>query len=182
MKTWEQLLRTLTSVKNEPTKFGPHSKAIGSAIIALQDASWYANVGTPSPFDDRVVRVRSWDEALTILDDPPGYFRGVLDRPSELVSNARKAKPTYQEWWRAARDLFRRAVDVEDPPSEGWSLERQAEASDHLTVTFECLLDEIIVADDVQCTYLREQLQWFAAGHFPCGWEGDWPIGKMRVF
>jgi hypothetical protein len=182
MKTWQQLLRTLTSVKNEATKFGPHSKAIGSAIIALQDAPWYANVGTPSPLDDRVVRAWSWDEAWTILDNPPGYFRGVLDRPSALVSNARKASPTYYEWWRAARDLFRRAVDVEDPLSEGWSLERQAEASDYLTFTFDCLLDEIIVTDELVCTYFREQLQWFAAGYLPCGWEGDWPVGKMRVF
>ena len=28
----------------------------------------------------------------------------------------------------------------------------------------------------------REQLAWFQVGRFPCGWDGDWPNGRMRVY
>ena len=44
------------------------------------------------------------------------------------------------------------------------------------------LASEIITSDQVDCTHFREQLQWFYAGNFPCGWDGDWPVGKMKVF
>jgi hypothetical protein len=182
LKTWEQLLTKLTAVRHDPDKFGPNSRAVGSAIIALQDATWYSAVGTPSPLDERVVRVSSWSEALSVLEDPPGYFRGVLERPTDIVMNARKADPRAGEWWEAARDLFRRAVEVQAPPTDGMDSVREAEVWDHMTWTFERLLEEIIVADRVTCTYFREELQWFAAGYFPCGWEGQWPVGKMRVY
>lgn len=182
MKTWHDLLNTITRVRKEPTKYGPHTRELGSAIAVLQDAEWYASVGTPSPLDERVVRLGSWDEAWAVLDDPPGYFRGVLVRPADLVMAARKADPQTDEWWHMARGLFEDAVTVDNPPTEGWKLGRRAKALDYLTWTFERLLEEIIVADRVDCTYFREQLQWFAAGYFPCGWEGDWPVGKMRVY
>lgn len=182
MKTWEQLLNTITKVRKEPDKYGPHTRQIGSAIMVLQDTRWYSSVGTPSPLDERVVRVASWDEAWSILDDPPGYFRGALERPADLVMHRRKADPQADEWWQMARELFRKAVSVQDPPTDGWEAAREAEAWDYLTWTFERLLEEIIVSDDVDCTYFREQFQWFAAGYFPCGWEGDWPVGKMRVY
>ena len=44
------------------------------------------------------------------------------------------------------------------------------------------LLVEIIASPEAECTYFREQLPWFHAGHFPCGWDGDWPSGRMRVY
>jgi hypothetical protein len=44
------------------------------------------------------------------------------------------------------------------------------------------LLAEIIASPEAECTYFREQLPWFHAGHFPCGWDGDWPHGHMRVY
>jgi hypothetical protein len=39
-----------------------------------------------------------------------------------------------------------------------------------------------IITPEANCTYFREQLTWFQAGHFPCGWQGDWPTAKMRVY
>ncbi|KAB2896280.1 MAG: hypothetical protein F9K40_14780 [Kofleriaceae bacterium] len=36
--------------------------------------------------------------------------------------------------------------------------------------------------DEPRCTYFRDQLGWFMAGLLPCGWEGDWPRGRLRVF
>jgi hypothetical protein len=44
------------------------------------------------------------------------------------------------------------------------------------------LLAEIIGSPEAECTYFREQLPWFHAGRFPCGWDGDWPSGRMRVY
>jgi hypothetical protein len=44
------------------------------------------------------------------------------------------------------------------------------------------LLVEIVASPEAECTYFREQLSWFHAGHLPCGWDGDWPSGRMRVY
>ena len=45
------------------------------------------------------------------------------------------------------------------------------------------LFREIYAGDltEPRCTYFRDQLGWFCAGLLPCGWDGDWPDGRMRV-
>jgi hypothetical protein len=32
------------------------------------------------------------------------------------------------------------------------------------------------------CLYFRRQFPWFAAGFLPCGWDGSWPLGRLKVF
>jgi hypothetical protein len=56
--------------------------------------------------------------------------------------------------------------------------------SDYVIEFVRLLFIEIYAGDIAapQCTYFRDQLGWFLAGFFPCGWEGEWPHGRMRVF
>jgi hypothetical protein len=32
------------------------------------------------------------------------------------------------------------------------------------------------------CFFFLELLTVYEAGHFPCGWVGDWPRGKLVVY
>lgn len=182
MKTWEMLLRRVRSVVRE--QYGPHTKEIGSMIVALQEADWYANVGRPSPQDGRVIRVPSLEEAWNILEDEMRYtVEGVLVRPLDHLRELRDSHAPEAEWWRAARKLIIEAIDEKDPPvPRGASRDHEALAMDYASLTLDCILEEIVLSDYTHCTYFREQLQWLAAGYFPCGWDGDWPVGRMRVY
>jgi hypothetical protein len=33
-----------------------------------------------------------------------------------------------------------------------------------------------------RCFFFMELLEVYEAGHFPCGWNGEWPAGKLVVF
>jgi hypothetical protein len=33
-----------------------------------------------------------------------------------------------------------------------------------------------------KCFYFLELFEVYEAGHFPCGWKGEWPAGKLVVF
>jgi len=193
VKTWQALLRKVRSVGRE--QYGPHTKEIGAMIIALQEAQWYANVRKPSPLDAQVIRVGSWKEAWSILEDPdPDRYtsRGLLDAPTSLLEGLRVANEAENAWWKAARQLVIEAVQVKRPPAPAGPMQRlqdlasdrimlEAIAGDYLYDTLDRILEEIILADHTDCTYFREQLQWLAAGYFPCGWDGRWPEGRMRV-
>jgi hypothetical protein len=41
---------------------------------------------------------------------------------------------------------------------------------------------ELEYADLVPPRYFAERARWYLAGHFPCGWEGDFPEGCLIVY
>jgi hypothetical protein len=180
MKTWHALLSARTFREQQ---YGPHTNEIGSMVVALREAPWYTRVGKPSSLDGRVTRVASLSEAWSTLQDRDRYAaEGVLVAPSDHIYEVREAHPAEAQWWKAARSLVIDAVDHAWPPvPPGASGDFEALAMDHATLTLDLIVAEVILSEHTQCTYFREQLQWLAAGYFPCGWDGSWPEGLMRV-
>jgi hypothetical protein len=41
---------------------------------------------------------------------------------------------------------------------------------------------ELVVAHLTEVHLLRDMWYWYRQGHWPCGWEGDWPEGRLVVF
>ena len=37
-------------------------------------------------------------------------------------------------------------------------------------------------ADVYQPGYYASQAYWYVKGHFPCGWQGDFPNGKLIIY
>jgi hypothetical protein len=181
VKTWQELLGARTFREQQ---YGPHTNEIGSMIVALQGAPWYTNIGRPSDLDGRVTRMASLSEAWSILEDRERYtVEGVLVAPSDHLYELRDAHPAEAQWWKAARSSLIAAVEHESPPVPGEaSGDVEALAMDYASLTLDLILAEIVLSEHTRCTYFREQLQWLVAGYFPCGWDGDWPVGRMRVY
>jgi hypothetical protein len=44
-------------------------------------------------------------------------------------------------------------------------------------------VDEVMLADlDPSLNFFRSLIPWFRRGHWPCGWQGDWPQGKLILW
>jgi hypothetical protein len=130
-----------------------------------------------------VTVVKSWDDALKIFDDFPRYnINGVLQTPCDRVDPIFERLAERQAWWKNARQEAKRYTSLYGWVPDSLSRDHQELLFEHLYEYVSMLLAEIIASPDAGCTYFREQLTWFHAGHFPCGWEGDWPSGRMRVF
>jgi len=182
MIRWQDLLARIHSVKADV--WGPYSKEMGSAIVALQDAPWFERVGQPIQEPAGVVRVASWDDALSIFRDESGaryWALGHLVAPTKAVLAAVDSVPQRKALMSRAYNLARETVNVHRLVPTVVP-EFSVELGDHVHEFYAYLIMEIAVQDLTPCTFFREQLAWYFAGHFPCGWEGVWPEGRHRVF
>lgn len=178
--SWTELLsRRFRNVSDE---YGPHSQAVASAFAVLDKMEWLQHVG--APVNSRTVAVvRSWDEALTIFGTDRRYnANGVLEAPCERVEAVFERFPERESWWQKAREDVKPYTALYSWIPDSLPQERQDLMFENLYEFVSMLLAEIIASPDAECTYFREQLSWFHAGHLPCGWDGDWPTGRMRVF
>jgi hypothetical protein len=183
---WQDLLsRRFTNISDE---YGPNSQAVASALAALRDTRWLERVGEPwlEPASDppsQVTVVKSWDEALTIFNDFPRYnINGVLQAACDPCDRILERHPDREARWQKAREEAKRYAALSGWIPDSLPQEQQDLLFEHLWEFISMLLVEIIGSPEAECTYFREQLSWFHAGHFPCGWDGDWPNGCMRVY
>lgn len=44
------------------------------------------------------------------------------------------------------------------------------------------IIMELEYADIVPPRFFAQRAKWYLAGHFPCGWEGDFPQGRLIVY
>src|ERR1044071_450856 len=180
---WTELLsRRWSNVRDE---YGPNSQAVASAFMTLDKTRWLEEVGRP--WQERAISdvtiVRSWDEALTIFAEDIQYnANGVLEAPCARVDPVLERYPERKAWWQKAREEAKRYTSFSAWLPDVLPQEQQDLLYENLWEYVSMLLVEIIASPEAECTYFREQLPWFHAGHFPCGWEGDWPRGRMRVF
>jgi hypothetical protein len=181
---WTELLsRRFDNVSDE---YGPNSQEVASAFWVLSKTKWTEHAGEPIS-DEGITVVRSWDDALKILDrdlqtrDARYNAMGHLEAPCERLDQIFERMPGRDAWWQAARDEAKRYAVLGGVPQSRPRADRD-HVFEYLYEFVSMLLAEIIASPEVECTYFRAQLPWFHAGHFPCGWEGEWPNGRMRIF
>ena len=178
LSPWPDLLAR--RFRDTGDQYGPNSQVVTSAFSALSEIPWLTHVGEPLE-DDRITVVRSWDEALKIFDDNQYNLNGVLQAAYLPTEEILHKMPEGDSWWQSARTDVEKYVAYSGIP-DSLPQEKQDLLFEHLWEFVSMLLVEIIAAPEAQCTYFREQLAWFHAGRFPCGWDGAWPGGRMRVF
>ena len=152
-------------------------------MIALHDIPWFQRAGEAIT-NERVVVVGSWRDALAIVEGGrEGYSeRGILLAPKHAVIEALDRQPALRERAdHAAADALRRMTASLHVPASVPAFTRLALA-DHVASYCRLLVTELVVQEVTTCTYFRDQLVWWRAGHFPCGWDGNWPAGAMRVY
>lgn len=175
---WIDLLsRRFSDVTDE---YGPHSHAVVCAFAILDKIEWFEHVG--EPIDGGIAVIKTWEEALTIFGEDRRYnANGVLEAPCGRVDPIFEQMPEREVWWQKAREDVKPYTALYGWP-DTLSRAHKDLMNENLYEFISMLLAEIIAEPEAECTYFRDQLSWFHAGHFPCGWEGDWPNGRMRVF
>ena len=180
--SWEELL-SFERFDEYSDEYGPNTQAVVNCFETLDTISWFAAVGAETPNLD-VEGVNTWGEALApIIDRKAGKYGedGHLVGPGERVASALRLDP-YQDAYAAAFADVEEFVDYEGYIPSYFDKPQRAFMKTHLDNWVRNLLVEIIASKDVESTYFRELLPWYEAGHFPCGWDGEWPKGRIRVF
>lgn len=188
-RTWQEILAQEWGEASD--EYGPHTHEVWSALDALGTIPGLVHVGEPIP-DNGVVAVGSWDDVFAIFFDLDGKKYGPNGHLIEPVRRVREIidSPELGEQWKAARGGVIKYVGIdglvpdwmEDQELTGNYRTKYSAIYEYLYEHISWLLAEIIGMDRIRSTYFREQFEWIVAGHLPCGWAGDWPVGKLRVF
>lgn len=175
------------------------------ALARLHEAQWLAHLGHPSSRDGEVVRVHGWPDALRMFSEASADdanatgSSGTLNAPFWLLMRRLDLDDTLKRRTADAANQaleslmgsgydgkIGRAVRAADAAGtlEADSFDTKIALLDYVQRFVRILFIEIHAGDvaEPRCTYFRDQLGWFVAGLLPCGWDGEWSHGQMRVF
>lgn len=154
----------------------------------IRTAPWFARCGEPfsSAVSVPVETVGSWAAALAACA-APARETAQLEAGNQLSAwLSRHARDRYREW----NDLIRRhQAEVVTPLTER-VLRPVAEARglDPVFVgavewdILHALMENSYLDTGHRAFFFLELLTVYEAGHYPCGWSGDWPEGRLLVF
>ena len=182
LMNWEELL-TFESFDGAKEEYGPHTKAVRNCLATLDHISWFCHVGAEHAGRPEE-RVDTWSDAIDPIFHRAGEEidkDGHLKEPAELMQSLRE-KRGYTKFNRAAIAAVGEFADYVNYIPSYFEKHEVDFTKRYLNKFLEHLVIEIVTADEHDCTFYREQLPWWEAGHFVCGWVGDYPDGVLRAF
>jgi hypothetical protein len=154
----------------------------------LRDCDWFHNVGAGNLAG--VKRAKSWDEAIRLVSEDP--FNRDWDDMSNDVHNmisTRAAQEDQQRYNSDWNDIVR-AVESHvdplvkanlDPVLDRLRLPRVI-LKRFRTFFFWHFIFVAYFSEVPQASMDRTILEYYMQGHFPCGYHGEYPDGKLIVY
>ena len=164
--------------------------AVVSFVEELPRIPWCSALGEPTDSDELLVRV-SLDDVLALHPHPYQLWGDLLvaheapvdrlilssgrlgaddalqssvrikgDSVSDFFVNLAQAYPDYY------KDSYQYAYELIDPPVR--------------LVLYAAR--EILLSDLADMHFFRNLMPWFKRGHWPMGWQGQWPDGKLILW
>ncbi len=157
-----------------------------ATLEQLEKADWFANVGTFNGIQNpsKVMLLPTWEEAVNqcssiawenlCLEAANQYRQRLTERSREQFSQwneiVASLKPITEP---LVRQKIEAVVREHDLP-------KVFEDTVQWDILHVCMESEY--ADVFQPGFYASQAYWYAKGHFPCGWEGEFPNGTLIIF
>lgn len=143
------------------TRINPQLQAF---LSQLESYPWFENVAERLN-QNEVKQVFSWREAWTHLQD-------------ESWANARvhEGVDSWHEGWDIAYD---KTLQVTSQSLYCHEFEPSITSADAAAYDVASAAVEIARS---QPAFFTDLMKWYVRGHFPCGWEGEYPLGKLIVY
>lgn len=153
-----------------------------STINELAERDWFSRVGKLD--SDRAVFFDNWNEAImscegdnwtSLLEESANQYRARI---------AERDRERFIEWNRLAREIKEFTVPFVEKKIEQVVRTNDLPVSFVHTVQWDILhlCMESEYADVFPPGFYASQAYWYSNGHFPCGWSGDFPNGKICVY
>ncbi len=173
----------------KPT-YGPNHDAVALFVDELSRIPWCSALGAPTESDDLLVRFgledvlalharpyQLWGDLLLTHEEPIDRLilsSGRLGADDALQPSVRITGETVsdffvdlaQDYPGYYKDSYSYAYELVDPPVR--------------LVLYAAR--EVLVADLADFHFFRDLMPWFKRGHWPIGWQGKWPEGKLILW
>lgn len=151
-----------TSGDNAVLSMSPELQAF---LKEINHIPWFRHVGEPVP-NDEVRQVSSWGDAYDCLQDESWT-------DASLHEHIDQGHPIWIEVYNKARDAAAASSDdhwfspeVDAAMQAGW---------DAAGAAYE------IATNNPDKSY-QGLMKWYRQGHWPCGWDGSYPKGRLIVY
>jgi hypothetical protein len=153
-----------------------------ATLDELDRAEWFAAVGRPveGPF----VMVSSWDEATASCASPEwdALLLEAGNRYAEAV--AKRSLERFNAWNEIAAEVRALTVPFVERKTRDVVARHALPGVFVDTVQWDILhvCMEAEYADVYPPGFFASQAYWYVNGHFPCGWKGPFPEGRLVLY
>ena len=153
-----------------------------ATLQTLETANWFANVGVQNTRS--AIVLSSWQQAIRHCSSPE-WQDLCLEAANQYCERlAEKSAVRFAEWNRIVLEVKQATVPLVHQKIEA------VVRSHNLPNVFEnCVQWDIVhvcmeaeYADVFPPGYFASQAYWYVKGHFPCGWEGEFPKGRLIIY
>jgi hypothetical protein len=155
---------------------------ITSTLAELEEKEWFTNIGKHD--SERVVFVSGWDAAIESCQDEKW-----LDLCQEAANQyrarlAERNRERFREWNERVRELKNVTIPLVVRKTKKVVDDNRLPKVFVDTVQWDILhlCMEAEFADVFPPGFYASQAYWYVNGHFPCGWKGQFPDGKLLVY
>jgi|GEM_PF-3497489 hypothetical protein len=141
-----------------------NSKAI-NFIEELEDIPWLQNVGK-NLHSQEVRQLSSWNEAWENVQNDNwinASFHNHIDNMNPI--------------WDIAYD---QALEVVSKSIYCYEFEDNVSVAD--AIAYDVAAAAVEISVPAVNTFFTDLMRWYRLGHFPCGWDGQYPEGKLIVY
>jgi hypothetical protein len=165
----------------------PWYEAVGDAI---QDLAGVKVVDFAFMAKSALSKTDPWNGALTRAEMPIErllFDNCLLDEWVEARNLVDTALATACPRSDAVLDDLLSKVDKQHSDPEtgyfpGSSLYPHELFSDSNRITYGAAAEAILTEIEPSLDFFRGLMKWYQSGHIPCGWDGNWPEGKVIVW
>ena len=165
-----------------------HQFAWSDVAARLRAVDWFSRCGEPVVCDVTMAieRVATWPDALESSADAV-WEDTQLEAQNQLTEWLhRHDHENYQHWNNLVAE--HKASVLERLAREKWIPYVESHRLDIVVVhsiqwdALGALMENSYLSSNHRCFFFLELLSVYEAGHFPCGWRGEWPEGNLVVY
>jgi hypothetical protein len=153
-----------------------------ATLEKLERVDWFSKVGVPDT--EVAVVLSSWDQAIEHCSSVEWENLSIEAMNQYRMRVLERSKDRFNRWSAVAKELQTKTIPLVERKTEGVvrqnSLPKRFGDMVQWDILGVCLESEY--ADVFPPSFYTSQAFWYVKGHFPCGWQGDFPNGKPIVY
>ena len=153
-----------------------------ATLEKLDKASWFSRVGAKDT--DAAIVLSSWQEAIEYCSSHE-WENLCLEASNQYCERLLERSPDrFNKWNQVVAELKPTTIPFVQRKIETVVREQKLPKVFEDTVQWDILhvCMEAEYADVYPPGYYASQAYWYVKGHFPCGWEGKFPAGKLIIY
>ncbi len=180
----------LEPLENPPPQFvSKHSFAPRDLSAQLATFDWFSRCGSPLTLDLSmpVEQVSGWPEAMASSDEEDIWSNVELEARNQLTIWLHLHARDKSQQWNDLTDGLKTSVitPLTEQKWEPYQQRHDLPAAFIHSVQWDvlaALMENAYLETGHRSFFFLELLRVYEAGHFPCGWIGEWPQGTLLVY